>query len=474
MNRIQAVVKSPRFRWIAGVVIMGVAVIGSGLPRVGARLLFPNKTTDITSSDTTNRPHAARKETVRRVMVEAVTNSTEADVTTYPGTTKASQSSELAFRVSGPLIDVNIQPGDRVSCGDVLMRIDPRDFETEVKAAQATLDSARSKLTAMKKGARDEDVRALEANIDAAVARREYLQKHHARCENLVKHNAISRQEMDSTESQFKAAVAEIRALEQELEKAHAGSRVEEIQSMEADIRGMDTQLEGAQDALEDTRLLAPFDGTVTRQRVENHEQVAAGQIVVGLHNTSTIEIDVDLPEKELVHRPLRGEFFVTVRFVAVSDRCFEAALREMSTKADPATRTYKFTFAMPAPDDVNILPGMISEVQIESRANVVSSGPRLMIPGGTVQGDGHGERYVWVVKEDSTVERRGVELGWLSPNNRWEILSGLRQGERIVTSGAAFLYEGEQVVVESENVATDKSSRCQVKPHPMARANGS
>ncbi len=51
-----------------------------------------------------------------------------------------------------------------------------------VKAAQATLDSARAKLSAMKKGARDEDIRVLQANLEAADAKRDYLQEHYQRC----------------------------------------------------------------------------------------------------------------------------------------------------------------------------------------------------------------------------------------------------------------------------------------------------
>jgi RND family efflux transporter MFP subunit len=151
----------------------------------------------------------------------------------------------------------------------------------------------------------------------------------------------------------------------------------------------------------------------------------------------------------------------------------FEATLREMSTKADPATKTYKVTFAMRAPDDVNILPGMVGEVQLESRANGVSGQPKAMIPATAVQGNRHGERYVWVVTDNSTVERRPVALGWLTPGNRYTVGSGIQQGERVVTSGATFLYEGEHVVLGIEDVASEESSRSQEDLNRLAHVNG-
>ncbi len=464
MNRKRKGALSCRILWIVSAAFAAAVVIGVGLPRAGSHLFFSK----------TNEPGtSAMKTGLRRVLTETVSDHAEADLTTFPGATKASQASDLAFRVGGPLIEVKVKPGDHVSRGDVLMRIDPRDFETAAKAAEATLVSAQAKLKAMKEGAREEDIRVLEAKLAAGKARRDYVEKNHVRYGELVKKNAIARQQMDSIEAELEAAVEDVRALEKELEKAQRGARLEDIQAMEADIRGMEAQLQAARDALEDTRLLAPFDGTVTQQLVENHEQVAAGQVVVGMHNVSTIEIEVDLPEKELVHRRPGDGFAASVRFAAVGNRLFEATLHEMNTKADQATKTYKVTFAMPAPNDVTILPGMVAEVQLESRANEDSGGPKAMVPAAAVMGNQHGNRFVWVVADDSTVQHRNVELGWLSSNNRYIVQSGIHQGERVVISGAAFLHNGEQVLAEDTDTTPKTASHNQLKPRPSAQPHG-
>ena len=454
VNRIRALCTSSRIHWIVVPAIVAGLAITMGMRNHSSEAL-PAGSRSVSETHQT-----AQQQVPRRVGVAQVTASVGQRTATYPGTTKASQAASLAFRVGGPLITVDVKPGDRVSQGDVLMRIDPRDFEVTVSAAEAALDSARAKLASMKNGARKEDILALEAKMDAAIANRDTLQKHYERCQNMVRVNAVSQQEMDNADSRLKAAAADIRALEQELEKAHAGARVEDIQSMEADIRGMETKLKSAEDALQDTSLRAPFDGIVTKQLVENFEQVASGQTVIGMHDISTIEIDVDLPEKEIIHRPLHSAYSATVRFLAIPDRDFQAVFKEIDTEADPSTRTYQVTFSMKNPADMNLLPGMIAELSIESRTAAASTKENPTVPALALRSDEKGHRYVWVVDRESTARRRLVQVGRLSQTNLYEILDGVAQGERVVTAGAAFLHDGQKVVVADQVESSSPSNK--------------
>jgi membrane fusion protein, multidrug efflux system len=457
VKRIRALCTSSRFHWIAVPALIAGLAITMGMRNLSSEASTASPTGASAQSGTTQSQSSSQQQAPRRVGVAQVTTGVGRSTTTYPGTTKASQTANLAFRVGGPLIAVDIKPGDQVSQGDVLMRIDPRDFEVTVSAAKAALDSARSKLASMKNGARKEDILALEAQMDAAVANRDTLQKHYERCTNMVKVNAVSQQEMDNADSRLKAAAAEIRALQQELEKARAGARVEDIQAMEADIRGMETALKSAEDALQDSWLRAPFDGMVTKQLVENYEQIASGRTVVGMHDISTIEIDVDLPEKEIIHRPMQEAFSATVRFLSIPDRDFEAVFKEIDTEADPSTRTYRVTFSMKNPDDINLLPGMVAEISIESRASAATAKQSPMIPALALRSDETGHRFVWVVDGESTARRRTVRVGRLSQSNLYEILDGVAQGERIVTAGAAFLHDGQNVVVADHGDSTSQ-----------------
>ena len=368
----------------------------------------------------------------------------------YPGTVKASQSANLTFRVGGPIIKVAVQPGDHVKKGDVLMRIDPRDYKSRVDATQSALDAAQAKLTAMERGARIEDIHVLEAQIAAAVARRDYAKQQFERFKTLVVKKAVSQAQYDSAQSELLAAEAAILALQQQLAKAKAGARVEDIAAMKADIRGLQTRLNVAKDALDDTELKAPFDGTITKQIFEEHEMVSDSKVVMAMHDISTLEIRTSLPERELVSRDLRKPFSVDVRFHATGDRAFQAVFSEIDTEANPQTRTYAATFRMKAPKDVLILPGMTAEVLVPSPATKCDT---ISVPLTSIVTDAGGKDYVWVVKPDHTAEQRPIVRGQILQGNRCEVKKGLHENEEVVTLGSRFVHRGAKIqAIGSDN----------------------
>ncbi|TWU40230.1 Multidrug resistance protein MdtA precursor [Novipirellula aureliae] len=390
----------------------------------------------------TRQPHA--------VDVVEVGSETFAAVTTYPGSIRAAASVDLAFRVGGPLVEVNVKPGDHVKRGDVLMRIDPRDFDNAVAAATATLQSAEAELAAMRKGAREEDLLALQARIDAAESRDRYLRAVFVRNQSLLNQNAVSQTEFDGSQSELLSTEAELRALKQEFRKAKAGARQEDIAAKEASIRIMETQLKIARDQQQDTVLRAPFDGIITRQSIENHEQVGPSEVVLAMHNVSTLEIDVALPEKEIVHRSIDNPVDVEVRLVAIPQQSWSAQFKEINTEADSATRTYLVTFSMLAPTDVNIFPGMIADVTLPSLAGGATSDAVVTVPVAAVQSQHSASRFVWVL-EGNTVHRRMIRLGKLVDGIRQAVTEGLLPGEKVVTGGASFLHDGAEVSVREQ-----------------------
>ncbi|MEA1950006.1 MAG: biotin/lipoyl-binding protein, partial [Planctomycetota bacterium] len=264
-------------------------------------------------------------------------NSQGACKTTYPGTLKPSMAAKMAFRVGGPLVEVKIKPGDAVRKGDVLMRIDPRDYENQVAATNAALEASHAELAAMEKGAREEDIRALEAGLEAANAQKKYAQQQHKRFSQLVETNVVTQAQFDAVISELNVAASKVRSVEAELAKAKAGARAEDILSKKSGISGLDTQLIIAKDKLDDTCLRAPFDGIITCQNVEIHEQVSPQQIVLGMQNVSTLEVQVNLPEKEILYRGFDVPFTADVHFEAALGRTFKAAYKEINTEADKA-----------------------------------------------------------------------------------------------------------------------------------------
>ena len=308
----------------------------------------------------------------------------------FPGKVTAIRDVELAFEVQGKIIELPIEDGLRASEGDLLARLDPKDYE---------------------------------AARDAAEAHRKAMRSAYVRAKNIFTQGAGSQAEVDKTERDIMVA-------EQDLVKA--------------------------QKALDDTVLQAPYSGVVASKLAEDFQNVRAKEPILIFQDTSTLEIDVNVPERDFVNmKPgltLEQRTELTKPQIAVSSvpgRTFPARLKSFTTTADPVTRTYKATFTFENPANVNILPGMTARVILAPQAASLHGMHKMdgmLVPAVAVAADENGDAYVWRVDADTMkVSRLRVSIGEMSGADI-RINSGLEVGDRIAISGAAHLQEGMKV----------------------------
>ena len=93
-----------------------------------------------------SKQETEEKEVIRPVRTFQIPSPGQFSQRNFPGRAKATQEVDLAFRVAGPLIEFPVEVGDKVKRGDLVARIDPRDFEVNVKSAQGKLDNAKAAL----------------------------------------------------------------------------------------------------------------------------------------------------------------------------------------------------------------------------------------------------------------------------------------------------------------------------------------
>jgi len=330
----------------------------------------------------------ALQQAARPVALERVTAVCLEQRRGYPGIVRASEESALSFRVGGPLTKVDVVPGRPVSQGTLLMQIDPRDFEDRIRALEAQLAG----------------VRAVQKN-----ARQEY-----DRATGLFDEKVIAQADYDRASSA--------------------------IDSADAAVETLDSQLRIARHSLKDTSLLAPYSGTVSEQLVENHEMVKSGDIVLRFHNIQWLEVAVSVPENEIVRRNMTGEKPVWVGFPALPGKKIEARLKEWSSVADPVTRTYAVTFAFEAPADVKVLPGMSAKV---TWTDAPPAEAQLTVPVSALSSDAEGHSDLWIY-EDGLAVRRRVRTGALAGASRVVVLEGLAEGEQVVVAGSRLITEGQ------------------------------
>jgi len=336
------------------------------------------------------------REVIRPVKIMTVMSSEEAFKRKFPGRVRASKRVDLAFQVGGPLIELPIDEGQNVKKGQLLARIDPRDFQTNLRNAEGGLGKAQAALQ---------------------LAQKEY--------ERVVR---IRKKDPGA------------------VSQAMVDRRAEAVNKAQADIKSLKAAVDAAKDQLSYTYLRAPFSGVISRRYVDNYQEVRAKQPIMSLDDISSLEILVDVPEIVMASVRKGGSAGAVAEFAAAPGRQFPLTIKEYATRADPRTQTYQVTFQMRRPKGINILPGMTATV-VGSPPVKERGGDRFVVPALAVFADEAGVSHVWVVdKETMKVQKRKVKTGELTGTDSIQILEGLESGERIAVTGVAQLREGMQV----------------------------
>lgn len=325
--------------------------------------------------------------------------------------TKASVSS----KITGRLEYLGVDEGDVVEAGRIIARLEAQDYVAALAEREAELATAR-------------------AGLAESEAERDQLERDVARAKDLLARGLASAQQTEQLAAQLTTAQAR-------------------VERMRATVAAADAAVNVARANLENTRIRAPFSGTILRKDAEVGEvvaPVATGSgltrgAVVTMADFETLEVEVDVNES-YISRIHHGQP-ATITLDAYPDIDFPARVRQIVPTADRqrATVLVKVSFVE---RDEHILPEMAATVEFleaEGAAPGESPPARLFVPAAAVQ-DEAGRQVVWIVRGDR-VERRQVEAGPVTGERR-EIRSGLSGGERVVIAGAESLEDGMRVTI--------------------------
>src|SRR6185369_16372758 len=179
--------------------------------------------------------------------------------------------------------------GDRVNAGDVIATLDTKDTELQIARARADRAAAAAQLHLFEAGARPEDVRQAEAQVEATSSEIAAIdveiqnaQTDLDRFEALLKANAGSQKQRDDARARLdlgrerkRAAEERVRVSRTALDRVRAGARKEELEGARARVATVDAQLAVLEKGLRDAQVTAPAGGIVTQKLVNAGEIVA-------------------------------------------------------------------------------------------------------------------------------------------------------------------------------------------------------
>jgi RND family efflux transporter MFP subunit len=189
--------------------------------------------------------------------------------------------------------------------------------------------------------------------------------------------------------------------------------------------------------------IVAPDDGTILRRLAEERELVAAGApvIVFGAHDRGFV-VRAGMADREIVQVKLGDT--AQIKLDALPDAILNGKITEVASGADSASGMFMVEIALDKVDQP-LKSGLVAKVQITPTS--ASNGERVYVPIGAIV-EGNGRAASVFVLGNNHAERRAVEVAFIE-NDAVALTKGLRAGEKVITDGALYLEDGEQVTVQ-------------------------
>ncbi|HEX4912305.1 MAG TPA: efflux RND transporter periplasmic adaptor subunit [Vicinamibacterales bacterium] len=217
----------------------------------------------------------------------------------------------IAPDVGGRILTLTVQEGDRVEAGQVVMTLDSRDTQLAIDRAKAERDAADAQLRLVKAGARVEDIRQAQSQIEtaraelsAARAELESAEQDLSRFETLLASNSGSRKQRDDAATRRDVArdrvassESRVRTAEEAHAKLRAGARVEEIEAARARLAAAEAQIATLEKGITDATVKSPVGGIVTQKLVEVGEILAPRAPALVVVDLDRAWADVFVPE---------------------------------------------------------------------------------------------------------------------------------------------------------------------------------
>ncbi|CAA0106961.1 Multidrug resistance protein MdtE [BD1-7 clade bacterium] len=338
---------------------------------------------------------------VRVAVVKAALN---ADGLSYSASIQPQSQVNVSFRTDGYIREIEtrldknnferiLQPGDKVSKGEALAHIDTRQYDDNLQQADAQLSSARA------------DLLAASATFRRAKA--------------LQKTASITGTDFDGAKRQYSSAEANV---------SRALASVDE-----------------AQLRLSETSLIAPFEGTILKRLIEVGTLVHAGTPGFVLANTRSVKAVFGVPDTVLSAVQLGAS--IAVMADAYPQQVFSGRVTDIGPAANERTRVFDITVTLANPGD-ELKPGMVTSLVLPLE---IKHGSGVIVPlSSMVENPNNGNFSVFIVESGEPhplAKRQDVKTSRVIGNNIL-VTEGLEQGQRVISTGANRVHDGQSLNV--------------------------
>ncbi|TVO77839.1 efflux RND transporter periplasmic adaptor subunit [Sedimenticola selenatireducens] len=301
---------------------------------------------------------------------------------TYPGTLESNQQADIAFRVSGQLVELPARPGMRVKRGDLLAKLDAAEFNNTLAAQEARYELAKIQ---------------------------------HDQASALLKKKIAS-------QLQYDQAVAEMRSAKASLDQARDNLAYTRLL---APFDGVVARVSA--ENYQSVQAKLPILQLQDNSRLDLHFSVPESLI-------AQLKV-VDNPE-------VINSYCGVVTFSTRPGTTYRACHKEHESVPDPVTRNYAAVFTLEPIKDFSVLPGMTATIALDfSLLFAETDNNGLLVPVEAVF-EKEGQRSVWRVDENGQARLTPVEVGRFE-GEQIEITAGLKVADQVIAAGVTAVSDG-------------------------------
>jgi RND family efflux transporter MFP subunit len=300
-------------------------------------------------------------------------------------------------RAAGRLEQVFVKLGDRVTLGQRIAKIEDQELVQQIRQQESAQEVSQATIRQ-----READLQLAQTNVE--------------RSRNLFERQLLPKQTLDDNEARYQSATAAL-----DLARAQSSQSAARLQELRINMTN--------------TVVVSPVNGFVARRAADPGAFVSQNAPVVDVVDIGNVRLVVNVVEKDL--KVVQVGDATDVEVDAYPGESFTGRIARISPVLDPATRTFPIEIEIPN-SSFRLKPGMYARVGITTEQKPSA----LVVPANALVDIG-GERGVLLAQADNTAAFREVEVG-IEEDQRVEILSGLEEGDRVVTTGAAALRNGD------------------------------
>ncbi len=298
--------------------------------------------------------------------------------------------------VQARIQEVLVQPGDRAQPGELLIRLDDREFKSRLNQARHDLEANQAALSRIRE------------EISEARAALEEAEPEFQRLKKLYEQDVATQQELDRAKSAYFQARARHEQALISLQEARATQ-----ESLREKIRELEIKLEY-------TEIRAPGKAEVVKTKVEPGDTAAPGKTLLRVQTRHLLRMEALVPERVITHINMDQQ--IRLRVDAL-DKSLEGKVREIEPAADPAGRNFLVKVAIDH-QNPDLYPGMFARMHVP-----VEKEKMILVPEDAIRRIGQ-LPTVHVIRDQET-RTRHVRLG-REIDGYLEVLSGLEPGEEI------------------------------------------